>query len=184
MASIEKLRKDPILCNYVKYFVALRRDPKIFELESREFYRGVNPRDLPIIWLCDESGHHVDKFLVMVQKYEESFHTLKHQRALPPDFCPVQKIAEGVDHIFGDFEKVSSDGYDNYWEKFENWKKSTRKGLLKKIDYILNNPFPDVDHLLDIKYKTFMRTNRQKLIDMDNNVYARWMAEFEIEAAW
>ena len=186
MSTIDDLRRDPILRNYVKYFVALKRDPAIFEREAKEFYKDVNPRDLPVIWLCDESGHHVDKFLVMVQKYEESLCSLRCRRELPSNFCPIQRVGEGIDHIFGNFLEVDPNDYYSYREKYENWKKSTKKGLMKKIDYILNNPFRNVNHLLDFKYKSFMRTNRQKLVDFDNRVSARWMAEFEVEteAAW
>lgn len=183
MLTIDELRKDPILRNYAKYFVALKRDPAIFEREAREFYKDVNPRDLPVIWLCDESGHHVDKFLVMVEKYEESFCVLRCRRELPSDFCPIQKVG-GADHIFGNFLEVDPAMYHLYRKKFEDWKKSTKNGLMRKIDYILNNPFKNVEQTLDIKYKSFMRTNRQKLIDFDNSIPARWMAEFETEAAW
>ena len=188
---MEDIKRDRVLRNYVKYFVAMKRDPNAYIKESEEFYGNIKPSDRPIIWLCDESGHHVDKFLTVVEKYDESFKFLEINKRLVLD-SPIQPSGNpSLDHIFGDYQSINIENFDDYVAAFDYWKKATRKGILKKIDYILNNPFravTKVDGYLNYKYQKFLKINRQKLMEFDNKIKYKWMADFdpydEEEACW
>ena len=183
MTEFKIFEKDQILCKYVKYFQELRRNPEVYLRESEIYYKDVSKREAPIYWLCDKSGHHTDRFLASVERYEGAFEYLK-THSIMSLICPIWEEYgnKRSDHIFGDIKNIEGEKYFAYRLKYEKWRDSTRIGILKKIDYMLNNPIrkiTGVESKLNKKYQNFLIFNKNRLINYDTQSRTPYFRDFQ-----
>lgn len=175
--------QDQILCKYVKYFQDLKRNPETYLRESEIYYKDVSKRERPIYWLCDKSGHHTDRFLASVERYENAFEHLRTHSSMVL-ICPIWEEYGNKerDHIFGDIKNIEGDKYFTYRIKYEQWRDSTRKGILNKIEYMLANPIRKITGVktgLNRRYQDFLLFNKNRLVDYDTQSRTPYFCEFQ-----
>lgn len=180
--ALEIFRSDKDYYPFTKYFLNLRRKVLDFHRDSHH-YSHMNKRNSVIAWLCDESGHHVNKFLLQIEEYSSIFQKL-FAGELPDKREPIQQ-GKNEDHIFGTWlsnpENIDQEFVDASYIKFNEWKLSTQKGVLRKIDYILSKPFGGLctSKKLNAKYVQFLKANRASLIEFNYSTSIRWLDQMK-----
>lgn len=168
---------------FVEIFNTLRRKYKDF-FRDIDFYKGFNKTDSVLLWLCDESSHHVVKFVTQVDSYIKIFVELRSGNTVDTSVLIQPSVDPKRDHILADMFDGTSD-VDATHAKFITWAEATRNGVLKKLDKLLqvvdSQEIRRVTSMENIKeLKSFLCNHRESLVSVsfDGNVNVRLHRRF------
>lgn len=172
---MEEFNKNKTFRKYNEIFFSLKRKREDF-IRDIDYYAHLSDDEKVISWLCDESSHHIHKFLLQTKEYEKLFEQMLNgsidRSKLRTD--PIQKSHKSdLDHILGDFfinenKNLDKNFYNESVEKYHEWKECTKNGLLRKLDILMKRNIPK-------GYKLFLKVNRDALVGFDDETCIKWM---------